>query len=166
MKSRITTGIAFAAAAALSLAACSAGTEDPSSSPTTSAPTTTDAPTTPAAGTDLMAADSALGSIVVDGEGNVVYQYDADTQGADASACGGGCLSNWPPVHGGADAASLDGVTGEVGSITGADGKPQLTLNGWPLYYFGGDGKPGDTNGQGVGGVWWVVTPAGEPVHN
>jgi len=62
----------------------------------------------------------------------------------------------------GSDAPELDGITGMVGTITGIDGEPQLTLNGWPLYYFAGDAAPGDTNGQGVGGVWWVLTPAGE----
>ena len=39
-----------------------------------------------------------------------------------------------------------------------------MTLNGWPLYYYSGDKTPGDTNGQGVGGVWWVLTPAGDPI--
>jgi predicted lipoprotein with Yx(FWY)xxD motif len=55
-------------------------------------------------------------------------------------------------------------VTGEIGTITGVDGATQLTLNGWPLYYFAGDSAPGDTNGQGVNGVWWVLTPAGEKI--
>ena len=29
----------------------------------------------------------------------------------------------------------------------------------FPLYYFSGDAKPGDVNGQGSGGVWFAVTP-------
>jgi hypothetical protein len=48
-----------------------------------------------------------------------------------------------------------------LGSITGTDGQKQLTLNGWPLYTYAQDSKAGDTNGQGVGGIWWAVTPAG-----
>jgi predicted lipoprotein with Yx(FWY)xxD motif len=39
-----------------------------------------------------------------------------------------------------------------------------VTLNGWPLYYFAGDSAAGDTNGQGVNDVWWVLTPAGEKI--
>jgi hypothetical protein len=38
-----------------------------------------------------------------------------------------------------------------------------VTHGGKPLYYFAGDAKPGDTNGQGVG-VWYAVTPDGELV--
>ena len=57
-----------------------------------------------------------------------------------------------------ADAApTLDGVTGEVDVITGTDGSTQVTLNGWPLYYYVGDAAAGDTTGQAVNDVWWVV---------
>jgi predicted lipoprotein with Yx(FWY)xxD motif len=55
-------------------------------------------------------------------------------------------------------------VTGEIGTITGVDGSTQVTLNGWPLYYYAGESAAGDTNGQGVGGVWWVLTPEGEKI--
>ena len=39
-----------------------------------------------------------------------------------------------------------------------------MTLNGWPLYYFSGDAAPGDTNGQGVQGIWWVLAPDGTKI--
>lgn len=173
MKTRIAIGITMAAVAALGLSACSSKDDGgaPAAQPTTTqaeAPAPQD-PSPTAAGGDQMGgeslttADTALGTIVVDGEGHTVYQFDGDTQGAGASACTGACLTNWPPVHG-SDAASLTGITGEVGTITGTDGQPQLTLNGWPLYYYAADAAAGDTNGQGVGGVWWVLTPAGERV--
>ena len=35
----------------------------------------------------------------------------------------------------------------------------QVTYNDIPLYYFQADEKAGDTKGQAVGGVWWVVAP-------
>ena len=61
-----------------------------------------------------------------------------------------------------AGAPAVEGVTGELGTITGVDGSTQVTLNGWPLYYFVGDAAPGEVKGQGVNDVWWVLTPDGE----
>jgi predicted lipoprotein with Yx(FWY)xxD motif len=88
--------------------------------------------------------------------------FDNDTQGADASVCEGECATNWPAVTTDSDTPEVEGVTGEVGTIEGVDGSTQVTLNGWPLYYFIGDEAAGDTNGQGVNEVWWVLTPDGE----
>jgi predicted lipoprotein with Yx(FWY)xxD motif len=55
-------------------------------------------------------------------------------------------------------------VTGDVDTITGTDGSTQVTLDGWPLYYFAGDSAAGDTSGQGVDDVWWVVGADGEKI--
>jgi predicted lipoprotein with Yx(FWY)xxD motif len=52
-----------------------------------------------------------------------------------------------------------------LGTITRDDGSTQVTYNGWPLYYFHEDAAPGDTNGQGVGGVWFLVSPEGEAIE-
>jgi predicted lipoprotein with Yx(FWY)xxD motif len=155
MNSRIAAGIAAVSIALLGLTACAPA------EPGSDAPPTSDGPA--GAGASLATADSSLGTIVVDGDGMTVYQFDSDTQGGDASSCSGACASNWPAVPGG-DAPELEGITGEVGTITGVDGEPQLTLDGWPLYYYAGDSQPGDVNGQGVNGTWWVLTPAGERV--
>ena len=46
-----------------------------------------------------------------------------------------------------------------------ADGTRMVTYNDMPLYYFAKDTKPGDTNGQGVGGFWFVVSPDGKIVQ-
>ena len=113
--------------------------------------------------TSLATADTDLGTIVVDDKGMTVYQYSPDTQGGSESACNADCLASWPPVHG--DMATGNGVTGQIGTITGTDGQPQLTLNGWPLYYYVGDSAAGQTRGQGIGGIWWVLSPAGEPIR-
>lgn len=40
----------------------------------------------------------------------------------------------------------------------------QVTYNGWPLYYFARDKQAGDTTGQGVGQVWYVVSPQGDQI--
>jgi len=119
----------------------------------------------PAEGAMLTTLDTDLGTIVADSAGRAVYQFDNDTQGAGTSACTGDCLANWPIVPGG-PTPMPEGITGEVTTITGADGSPQLALNGWPLYYFAGDSASGDVNGQAVGGVWWVIGPDGEPIRD
>jgi predicted lipoprotein with Yx(FWY)xxD motif len=168
MKLRITSGLAVVALAVL-LAGCtspSPAPEEPADGGT-GTEQEMEAPESDAAAADalLMTADSSLGEIVVDAEGNTVYMFDSDTQGGDASTCEGQCATNWPAVTSDSDAPEVDAsVTGEIGTITGVDGSTQLTLNGWPLYYFAGDSAPGDTNGQGVNGVWWVLTPAGEKI--
>ena len=57
-------------------------------------------------------------------------------------------------------------MSGTIGSITRPDdGKKQVTYNGMPLYYFASDTKAGDTNGQGVGDIWWVFGADGEPIE-
>lgn len=112
----------------------------------------------------LKVADTSLGSVVVDGNGMTAYMFDKDTQGAAQSACTGACLQNWPPIIVSSDKPVGDGITGELGTIKTADGKMQVTLDGWPLYLFAGDQKAGDVTGQGVQDVWWVVDAAGKKI--
>lgn len=161
MKFRIITGVAVAALA-VALAGCtSPATEEPVDDDTS---IETEAPETDAL---LTTTDSDLGEIVVDADGMTVYMFDNDTQGGDSSTCEGECATNWPAVTTDSDDPPVtEGIDGEVDTIEGVDGEPQVTLNGWPLYYFAGDEAPGDTNGQGVNDVWWVLTPAGEKIED
>ncbi len=94
-------------------------------------------------------------------DGMAVYTFDKDSAGATASACTGDCAKAWPQVPVGAKDQLVAGkdVTGKLGSITGANGKLQLTYNGWPLYYFAKDKEPEDKSGDGVGGVWHLGMP-------
>lgn len=165
MKTRFASGLAVAALAIL-LTGCTGGGD--TTAPPADTGTTEETPeTTPETGdAALMTADSESGEIVVDADGMTVYMFDNDTQGGDASSCEGDCAANWPAVTTDADAPAVEGVTGEVGTITGVDGATQLTLNGWPLYYFAGDAAAGDTNGQGMNDVWWVLGPDGEKISD
>ena len=158
MKPRLTIALAGAALALLSLAGCSstppAATDDPAvSAPADEAP----------AATDLALADTSLGSVVVDGTGMTVYYFDKDTADSGVSACTGDCATNWPAVLTDSDTPVVDGVTGTVGTIPSGDSK-QVTINGRPIYLFAGDKAAGDTAGQGVGGIWWVVAANGDEV--
>jgi len=105
----------------------------------------------------IQVADSALGQILADHDGNTVYLFTPDS--ANSSTCAAGCIDTWPPVSP-ADGASVtagDGVTATLGTITRDDGTVQVTVNELPIYYFAGDTAAGQTNGQNVGGKWYVV---------
>lgn len=137
----------------------SSTTTSPPAETTTSAPATTAAPTTTAAaGPTLMVAESDLGAILVDADGNTLYLFINDGQGEPT--CIDDCALNWPPLTGQVSAGE-----GVDGSLLGAAGNGQVTYNGWPLYYYAADQAPGDINGQGVGEVWFVVDPTGNAIE-
>ncbi|MFD4337635.1 SCO0930 family lipoprotein [Streptomyces anulatus] len=108
--------------------------------------------------------DPELGDIVVDGRGMTVYRFTKDSAWPMKTACTGDCLKKWPVVAPMAKNA-VDGVTTK-GFVTfdRPDGVKQQTIDCWPIYTFAGDAKPGDTNGQGVGGTWYAVSPDSELV--
>lgn len=111
-----------------------------------------------------MVASSSAGQIVVDGEGMSLYFFTKDVKDSGTSACTAACLDAWPIFTTTSAAPIVDGVTGSVGTIASPDGKKHVTLNGMPLYYYAKDKAPGDVTGQGVGGVWYLVSPTGEMI--
>ena len=186
---------AFFVLALIVTACAPAPTETPSTSVPTDVSTTepTDAATEPPAATDTasVATDTAtvdetatvsvpvtgdatvnvsesadFGSILVDGEGMSLYLFTNDTQDSGTSTCTGECLVEWPALTAEGDPVAGEGVDATLlGTITRDDGSTQVTYNGWPLYYFHEDAAAGDTNGQGLGGVWFLVSPTGEAIE-
>ncbi|MGW4809810.1 hypothetical protein [Kitasatospora sp. NPDC004272] len=114
-------------------------------------------------GTLMTAHDAKLGTLVTDGQGHTLYRFDQDTNHPSASHCTDACASLWPPeTANGSGSADLKGIDGKlVSTVTRPDGSHQLTLDGWPLYRYSPDTKPGDTKGQGVDGTWFAATPSG-----
>ncbi|QEU97057.1 hypothetical protein CP970_03075 [Streptomyces kanamyceticus] len=108
--------------------------------------------------------DPKLGEIVVDKNGMTVYRFTKDSAWPIKSNCVGACAGKWPAV---APVAKSDteGIK-KKGYMTynRPDGGKQQTINCWPLYTFSGDKKPGDTNGQGVGGTWYAASPEGKAI--
>jgi predicted lipoprotein with Yx(FWY)xxD motif len=156
----------------LVLAACSE-TPAASSAEETVAPTPSPATSESAAPSEsaeasgeaaVVTADSDLGAILTDAAGMTIYFFANDTEGT--SNCEGDCLANWPPVEAEDSPAAGEGVTAELGTIERTDGTRQLTVNGFPAYYFAADAAAGDINGQGVGGVWWVFGADGEHIES
>jgi predicted lipoprotein with Yx(FWY)xxD motif len=149
---------ALLAALSLALAACGGSDEEGSATAATAAPTTA---AQAANGTTVAVATSKLGDILVDADGRTLYAFTKDK--GDQSACSGKCATNWPALTGPATAGT-GAQAALLSTAMQANGSSQVTYGGRPLYYFAGDAKPGDTNGQGVGGVWFAVTADGELV--
>lgn len=105
-----------------------------------------------------------FGDILVDGDGMTLYRFDADSQGAGESACTGDCAGAWPPLTVDGEPTAGNGVSASLSTFERGDGSTQVAIDGWPLYYYASDGSPGDTMGQGVSDVWWVVGPDGAKI--
>jgi predicted lipoprotein with Yx(FWY)xxD motif len=107
---------------------------------------------------------STLGSFLVDDAGRTLYAFDKDTKNT-SNCTSGTCAQNWHPLTAVDKSKLQSGIDGTLlGAIQRQDGSSQVTYNGLPLYYFVGDKNAGDTKGQGVGGLWWVISPAGDKI--
>ncbi|MEV0185791.1 hypothetical protein AB0I54_41975 [Streptomyces sp. NPDC050625] len=107
-----------------------------------------------------------LNPVVADGAGFTLYRFDKDTAKPSKSNCNDACATTWPPVlvRPGSK-IFVDGVpASQVGVVRRDDGHLQVTIGGWPVYRFSKDTAPGQTNGEGVGGTWFAVSPTGQKV--
>lgn len=102
-----------------------------------------------------------LGTILVDSKGYTLYHFSRDT--STKSNCNSSCSTLWPPLVLPAGTSAPTGGTGVTGlaTIQRSGGGVQVTYHGMPLYRYSPDTAPGQTNGQGVLGLWFVVHPAG-----
>jgi predicted lipoprotein with Yx(FWY)xxD motif len=107
----------------------------------------------------VKAATGSVGAYLTGEDGRTLYTFKPDS--ANTSTCTGGCAGSWPPfVVGAGDTLTAgSGVSGKLTTFARTDGSMQVAYNGAPLYYFASDAKAGDTNGQGVGGKWFVAAP-------
>ncbi len=111
------------------------------------------------AATVTLGGNADLGSFLVGSNGMTLYLFTKDEPGK--SNCAGECAVKWPPLTVGEnELPTLDaGIPGRLGVVVREDGSRQVAYNGWPLYYWEQDMAAGDATGQGVGDVWYVVTP-------
>jgi len=118
--------------------------------------------------TQVKAAKTSLGRVLVDGRGMTLYLFAIDKRGA--SSCSGQCAVFWPPLLAGTKSIAGSGVKASLlGTAKRAGGKLQVTYNGHPLYLFKKDTKAGQTKGEGLnffGGSWWAVSTAGVAVKH
>jgi predicted lipoprotein with Yx(FWY)xxD motif len=142
--------------AALVLVACGKGSVTKTAA-RASASSTSTSPLSPVVGVET---NPTLGQLLVDAQGMTLYHNAGERDGA--FVCTGTCTSAWPPllVPAGTAPTAGAGVPGALATVTRPDSGIQVTYNGEPLYRFVGDKKPGDANGQGVAGVWFVLSPS------
>jgi predicted lipoprotein with Yx(FWY)xxD motif len=134
--------------------------------------------------------DRALGkTILVDSRGITLYAFTFDDQGKPACYVDDGsrcvptwpscvddneyhCIKEWPALTVRGKPGAVSGVRSSLlGVARRRDGRLQVTYRHHPLYYYVGglgppaDKRPGDDNGQGFGGLWWVVSPTGTEIR-
>ena len=119
----------------------------------------------PAERARIVADESDFGRVLFDANGQVVYVFEID--GPNRSNCTSAeCVQAWPPVLTRDEPSAGAGVdAGLLGTISRDDGTLQVTYDGRPLYFYEHEG-PGEIRCHNVdlhGGLWWVVTPSGDP---
>jgi predicted lipoprotein with Yx(FWY)xxD motif len=96
-------------------------------------------------------------TILTNAQGLTLYYFMPDT--ATTSACTGGCAHAWPPLimTGSGTPTAASTLPGTLTAVSSGNGN-QVEYNGHLLYNFASDSAPGQTNGEGVGGKWFVAT--------
>ena len=128
---------------------------------TLSGPPTTDSSLT------LTLTHSPVGTILVTGGGDTLYDFVPDTP--THSACDSNvCIFQWPPLVTSGPVRVGKGVDHSlVGTLRRPDGSTQLSYGGHPLYTYNGDVSPGVVMGQAInqdGGLWYVLTAQGKEI--
>jgi predicted lipoprotein with Yx(FWY)xxD motif len=146
----------WAAAIALPMvmAACSN-----SGTPAPAAGSTATSTSTGAAGT-VNVAQNDLGEILTNADGRTVYLFEQDTD--TTSTCMDSCASTWPALIATGKPTAGDGVDA---SLLDTNDAGQVTYAGHPLYLYSADQAAGDTNGEGIGDLWYAVSPTGAKVE-
>jgi predicted lipoprotein with Yx(FWY)xxD motif len=102
-------------------------------------------------------------TILTTADGLTLYYFTPDT--ASTAACTGNCAATWHPLlFSGSGTPTASSVLPGTLSVQTVDNGPQVEYNGHLLYTFSGDTAPGQTNGQGKGGKWFVATPSLTPI--
>jgi predicted lipoprotein with Yx(FWY)xxD motif len=124
-------------------------------------------PTTDASVT-LTTEHTVQGDILVTGHGATLYDFAPDTP--TQSAClNDGCVFQWPPlIKDGPITVGSKLQRSLVGTLRRPDGSTQISYGGHPLYTYNNDVSAGMVTGQDIdqnGGLWYVLTPAGQEIH-
>ena len=101
-------------------------------------------------------AKTKLGRILVNGQGRTLYLYMKDR--GRKSACSRRCSQVWPPATvSGAPTAGPGVAAAKLTTTPDADNRRQL-------YTLTADVRPGQINGEGFLGTWYVISAAGNRI--
>jgi predicted lipoprotein with Yx(FWY)xxD motif len=116
---------------------------------------------TSATGTKVTLHATSHGKVLATEKGRTLYLSTGDAR--NKSRCDGSCLTYWPPLTTTVNAVASGGVHQSLlGKEKRSDGTFQVTYAGHPLYRYAGDTQPGQTNGEGLAGHWYVVKANGK----
>jgi predicted lipoprotein with Yx(FWY)xxD motif len=88
--------------------------------------------------------------VLVGANDMTLYTFDKDEKGVKSN-CYDKCAQNWPPLLVPANTE----VSGDFTLMDRTDTDQKIVAyEGWPLYFWVKDQKPGDTTGDMVGEVW------------
>ena len=110
-----------------------------------------------------------LGTILVNSKGLTLYMFVPDKH--KRVTCVSTCAVIWPPVKlppGGKIVAKGKVEAKLLGSDRDPAGGRVVTYDGWPLYTYISDKKPGQATGQALnlnGGLWYVLSVSGKVIH-
>ncbi|GAC1394099.1 MAG: hypothetical protein NVS4B11_13540 [Ktedonobacteraceae bacterium] len=96
-------------------------------------------------------------TILTNAQGMTLYYFTPDTK--TTTACTTGCTGTWPPLltTGSSAPTGPAALSGKLTAVANANGT-QVQYEGHFLYTFAGDSAPGQMNGEGVAGKWFVAT--------
>jgi predicted lipoprotein with Yx(FWY)xxD motif len=122
-----------------------------------------------AGGTGVGSHNTQHGKVLSTSRGYSLYMFAKDKKGGK-STCYGQCAVVWPPLLSTGKPNALRGAglnPRMLGTTKRSNGKQEVTYNGYPLYTYRPDPKPGATNGEGFaqfGAAWFLIRTNGNLV--
>ena len=149
--------IALLLSMALMIAACGSTSSSGYGSSGGTTPTAAPNRSTSILKTASVTVNGKAATVLTNAQGMTLYYFTADT--TTKAACTGACAGVWPPLlfTGTGSPTSATTLPGALTVVANANGQ-QVEYNGHQLYTYSGDTAPGQTNGEGFKGKWFVAT--------
>jgi predicted lipoprotein with Yx(FWY)xxD motif len=101
-----------------------------------------------------------IGIYLTNSSGFTLYYRSTDKPNSGNTTCTTDtCEANWPVFYQTSMNLAPGLSSSQFSSITAYNSTKIVTYNGYPLFYWAHDSKPGDTTGQGIGGFYVATLP-------